>query len=489
MVLQLSTVSQATGGAIQSNLGASPTIVNCVMRSNTATFGGAFFADGGSSNTLIDCKFFDNSANTGGAIDLHRVGSSFSLTRCLFVNNTATNGGGLYLVTGVCTLTNCSFAGNSGTSAGGGIWGANANTVIENCIIAFSKQGEAIDCGTSIPTLTCSDLFSNAGGDWVGCIAGQDAINGNFSLTPLFCDTASQDYSLTGFSPCSPQNNACSTLIGALPVLCCTDTTLDSDADGLKDCFDNCPSVFNPGQEDFDLDFVGDSCDTCNDLDGDGFGDSGFVLNTCPTDNCPNIPNPIQEDSDNDGIGNACDNCQIDFNPSQSDADSDGIGDACDGCPFDADNDIDGDGFCGDVDNCPNVNNPAQTDLDGDGVGDSCDICPGFNDNIDTDADGIPDGCDICPGFDDSLDADGDGVPDGCDICPGFDDKLDADADGVPDGCDICPGFNDNFDIDGDGVPDGIKKGPPGDLVTGWAFLFVTTTVNEMNCNGTSIRK
>src|SRR5206468_6083055 len=53
--------------------------------------------------------------------------------------------------------------------------------------------------------------------------------------------------------------------------------------DGIPDSQDNCPTVFNPNQQDTDGDGIGDACD-----------------------NCPSIPNPGQEDSDADGIGDAC---------------------------------------------------------------------------------------------------------------------------------------------------------------------------------------
>ncbi len=59
-----------------------------------------------------------------------------------------------------------------------------------------------------------------------------------------------------------------------------------------------------------------------NDADGDGVPNN--------VDNCPNIFNPGQEDTDADGIGNVCDNCPTIYNPDQADANQNGIGDACD---------------------------------------------------------------------------------------------------------------------------------------------------------------
>jgi hypothetical protein len=127
----------------------------------------------------------------------------------------------------------------------------------------------------------------------------------------------------------------------------------DTDADGIADPFDNCPTIPNPMQED---------------NDGDGIG------NVC--DNCPNTPNLTQANGDGDTYGDACDNCPTVTNQTQANGDGDTYGDACDNCPTvtnadQADGDSDGKGNV--CDNCPTIANPDQADFDNDQLGDACD--------------------------------------------------------------------------------------------------------------------
>ena len=91
---------------------------------------------------------------------------------------------------------------------------------VENCIVSHNRHGEGIYCDDgSSASVTCTDVFSNEGGDWVGCLEGQEGENGNLSVDPLFCDASLGDYGLSQESPCAPPNGSCG-LIGARPVSC-----------------------------------------------------------------------------------------------------------------------------------------------------------------------------------------------------------------------------------------------------------------------------
>jgi hypothetical protein len=152
---------------------------------------------------------------------------------CWFIGNSAEDGGGVSLHAALadnilsCRFTNCTFYGNSASDLGGGVYlwrYVDDPVLLENTIISFSTDGEAVACdlGAPSPELSCCDVYGNAGGDWVGCIAGQYGISGNIREDPLFCDPESEDFTLRVGSPCLPGHNPDCGLIGASPIGCPT---------------------------------------------------------------------------------------------------------------------------------------------------------------------------------------------------------------------------------------------------------------------------
>jgi predicted outer membrane repeat protein len=203
-------------------------VQDCVFIGNSGMDGGAIHSTNYESLAITNCVFRNNSATNGGALYVLGAYRGMTIKNSIFANNSAAKGGALYLGGAVDpqTLVNCTLYGNS-ASLGGGIFVDSypgSQFIVDRTIIAFGSQGEAVYCGTysgpSTVNITCSDVYGNAGGDWVGCIAGQLTVPGgnNMSMDPLFCNPGDRDFTVGADSPCLEYSafNKCNAQIGAL---------------------------------------------------------------------------------------------------------------------------------------------------------------------------------------------------------------------------------------------------------------------------------
>lgn len=239
------------GGAIALLGNSGGEVRDCDFRDNHAgEFGGAIAAVG-SSPLISDCSFQDNDAVRGGGAILCLEGSSPTLDGCLFRGNEGGDwGGAIYCLVGSSPVIDGSiFEGNSAVEGGAilafrdslptlahstlvrnrACFGTAVRCVevgsgvrIDRSILAFGAVPECSGgVGLAIhlqdgatAAVSCTDIFGNAGGDWVRWLEGQESENGNIAADPRFCDVDSGDFRLRNDSPCL--DRAGCGLIGAL---------------------------------------------------------------------------------------------------------------------------------------------------------------------------------------------------------------------------------------------------------------------------------
>ena len=263
----------AIGGALYFS-GSAPVASGCLFVDNASEHDGGAIGCGGVTGAEVqDCEFLNNRAHWGGGMSAKYA--DIRVTDCVFEGNSAWNGGGILVVQhsasirrcrfkdnicevgggGICIgpseaeIVDCTMIGNASASGGaavdkymegrlsirgsticgssGGLeWpgGAICATVstlgIENSIVAFGSSGPAVTCVWSSVDVACCDLYGNAGGDWVGCVANQESGFGNIHLNPEFCDAASGDLTVRADSPCAAKNSPECGQIGSEPVGC-----------------------------------------------------------------------------------------------------------------------------------------------------------------------------------------------------------------------------------------------------------------------------
>jgi hypothetical protein len=200
-----------------------------VIARNYSSLGGGIYCSGSSPEILFNL--------------IYRNGASHN--DCGFVEGG--RGGGIY-----CSMASPVIMGNTIVSnrvnrtsetdfaAGGGIFCISGsspviigNIISDNIVMNSAGSGGIHTADSaSMPSVSFCDLFNNTNSDYGGYIDDQTGLNGNFSMTPLFCDPWNDDYHLHELSPCQPGHHPFIEeygLIGALGFGCdFVETTLQA---------------------------------------------------------------------------------------------------------------------------------------------------------------------------------------------------------------------------------------------------------------------
>ncbi len=180
--------------------------------------GGALVVDS-SSLAVRGCVLRDNAAWEAGALMCQW--SSVLIEDCVLVDNRATllGGGALFASEATVNISRCSFIGNT-AARGSAIEGYNEVTFnVDHSIFYGNGPSAIVNClQQTTAVFSCTDVYGNAAGDWIGCLEGQGSLRSNFSADPGFC--GAEDHTIRANSPCAPPGLTGCGQVGALPVAC-----------------------------------------------------------------------------------------------------------------------------------------------------------------------------------------------------------------------------------------------------------------------------
>jgi len=131
-----------SGGGI-SCYRASPLIMECIIKDNTAISGGGIYCFY-SNVALLNCIIFNNTARSGGGVFVSSQDSQPTFINCFVTGNKATeNGGGVFVSRQDLqpTFINCFVTGNKATENGGGVYCGLSSIELLNCTIFGNWAG------------------------------------------------------------------------------------------------------------------------------------------------------------------------------------------------------------------------------------------------------------------------------------------------------------------------------------------------------------
>jgi len=187
------------GGAVCVKLRSHAVIRNCRIVKNESSQGAGIIVDGGSNPTIEDCVIDSNIASYHGGAIIMDSESNPIIQNCLLNANLSDEIGGAVHILGDCSplLSNCTIINNEAAlGPGGGIFCEDeleGNIVIKNCIVRGNTAAglpSEIDTSEATPTVSYSDVC----GDWIG--------TGNIDCDPWFCYADTGDYHLAANSHC-----------------------------------------------------------------------------------------------------------------------------------------------------------------------------------------------------------------------------------------------------------------------------------------------
>ncbi len=251
--------SSAGRAAALSGHQASVDLTDCGFYRNSASgFAGAIEITA-SELAMSYCNLVGNSAGYSGAVQItgHKDGAEHVFDHVVLAENTAGAGaGGVEVIDAHARFEQCTIHGNEVNSSsydrGQVSVSDDARVDLYHTLVTGSQSTSALDFSTygSTPgfaTAYCSNVYGNVGGDWTGPLAGMLGSDENISVSPVYCDPMNGVLTLNEVSPCLPDNNACSTQIGAKGLGCSGPSTGVGDPVVAAPVLDGAfPNPFNP---------------------------------------------------------------------------------------------------------------------------------------------------------------------------------------------------------------------------------------------------